>query len=228
MKIFLVSMKQIGDYYVGERMKWISLEAENAGDPEYVSPRSAHCKVEDDESNIARWRENRDKRAALLDRIGVTIPSRFDDDDNEYKRSEHLHSPTFACTGAQLLEIMEVDDSITVKSGAAVATDSIPGMIERMEHLVKRFESIEFAAPMNGETIYNQKCDVHVPGQALSTYNETLLMEDACSDALQEALNVGWRIIAACPQPDNRRPDYILGRFNPTMHTAPDGANRRP
>lgn len=29
-------------------------------------------------------------------------------------------------------------------------------------------------------------------------------------------LDAGWRILAVCPQPDQRRPDYILGRTKPT------------
>lgn len=62
---------------------------------------------------------------------------------------------------------------------------------------------------------FNTKCEVHMPGQALATYNETLLLSDSCTDALQDAMDKGWRIIAGCPQPDARRPDYILGRFNP-------------
>lgn len=62
---------------------------------------------------------------------------------------------------------------------------------------------------------YNNRVDVHMPGMALSTYNQVMLMEDACSDAVQNELSAGWRIVAVCPQPDQRRPDYILGRFNP-------------
>lgn len=66
-----------------------------------------------------------------------------------------------------------------------------------------------------GGNEYNNKCEVHMPGQALSVYNDMLLLEDTCTDALQDELNKGWRIIAACPQPNQRRPDYILGRYNP-------------
>ena len=68
-----------------------------------------------------------------------------------------------------------------------------------------------------GDQYYNNKCEVHMPGMALSIYNEMLLLEDACTDELQSSLNSGWRIVAACPQPDQRRPDYILGRFNPNF-----------
>lgn len=62
---------------------------------------------------------------------------------------------------------------------------------------------------------FNPRVEVHTPGNALSLFNDIMLAEDCCTDALQNSLNEGWRIIAVCPQPDARRPDYILGRFNP-------------
>jgi hypothetical protein len=67
-----------------------------------------------------------------------------------------------------------------------------------------------------------------MPGQALATYNDTLLLEDSCTDRLQEALNTGWRIIACCPQPNSRRPDYIMGRFSPVMTDTRASAKRDP
>lgn len=76
-------------------------------------------------------------------------------------------------------------------------------------------KAIELAVTGGEGNTYNSKCEVHMPGQALALYNDMLLMENACTDALQNELNNGWRIIAACPQPDQRRPDYILGRYNP-------------
>lgn len=77
-----------------------------------------------------------------------------------------------------------------------------------------------------GDTVYNNKCEVHMPGQALAMYNDMMLLDDACTDALQDSLNQGWRIIAACPQPDQRRPDYILGRYNPERSTNDTSAAR--
>ena len=59
--------------------------------------------------------------------------------------------------------------------------------------------------------LFNEKTSSEQPGPNLLNVNETLLMEDACTDALQENLDDGWRIIAVCPQPQ-RRPDYVLGR----------------
>lgn len=76
------------------------------------------------------------------------------------------------------------------------------------------------------ERSLNQVCEVHMPGQALATYNEVQLLQDACSDGLQDSLDEGWRILAACPQPDQRRPDYILGRYNPERSCTDSGASR--
>lgn len=84
-------------------------------------------------------------------------------------------------------------------------------------------KSIPIGAPSHNE--YNTLCEVHMPGQALSMYNDVKLLEDSCSDVLQEALNEGWRIVAACPQPSARRPDYILGRFDP-RHNGDRSAKR--
>jgi len=63
----------------------------------------------------------------------------------------------------------------------------------------------------------NQKVNVHVGGGLITTYNDLCLKEDSCTDVLQTELNNGWRIIAVCIQPDQRRPDYILGRYNPEL-----------
>lgn len=67
------------------------------------------------------------------------------------------------------------------------------------------------------EQCFNQKVSVHVGGGLIVTYNELRLKEDCCTDELQSELNNGWRIIAVCVQPDQRRPDYILGRYSPQL-----------
>jgi hypothetical protein len=61
------------------------------------------------------------------------------------------------------------------------------------------------------KSIFNEKTNTEQPSVSLMNVDETLLMEDACTDALQENLSNGWRILAICPQPQ-RRPDYVLGR----------------
>jgi hypothetical protein len=64
---------------------------------------------------------------------------------------------------------------------------------------------------------FNQKVNVHLGGGLITTYNDLCLKEDCCTDELQKELNNGWRIIAVCNQPDQRRPDYVLGRYNPEI-----------
>lgn len=60
--------------------------------------------------------------------------------------------------------------------------------------------------------LFNQKTGVEQPSIALTDVTETMLLQDACTDALQENIREGWRILAICPQPQ-RRPDYVLGRI---------------
>jgi hypothetical protein len=61
------------------------------------------------------------------------------------------------------------------------------------------------------KSIFNERTNTEQPSVSLMNVDETLLMEDACTDALQRNLSDGWRILAICPQPQ-RRPDYVLGR----------------
>ncbi|MFV0518445.1 MAG: hypothetical protein ACK5MV_13715 [Aminipila sp.] len=79
----------------------------------------------------------------------------------------------------------------------------------------------------NMKASFNEKVSVHMGGGLITTYNELLLKEDVCTDELQQELNNGWRILGVCVQPDQRRPDYILGRYNPNLDvTGSDTAKR--
>jgi hypothetical protein len=229
MKIYLVTMKQLGDYWVGERLRFMKMEASMGGEPHESRP--SHLDRDKDAAAVSIWRENLKARIDLLTRIGISIqPDRSPggDEDDEYVMHRHLYAPTFPCTGDQLLQIMEVDDSITVKSAAPIASDSPEGLLARFDAVVKKLEAIDIPDPMEPpQHIYNQHCEVHIPGPLLATYNETLLLEDSCTDALQDALNNGWRMVAVCPQ-SQRRPDYILGRYNPDIETNGKGAERKP
>lgn len=64
-------------------------------------------------------------------------------------------------------------------------------------------------------TIENTLCHVAVAGLGLLTVNEVRHENDCCTHQLQLMLSDGWRILAVCVQPDQRRPDYILGRTAP-------------
>ena len=82
-----------------------------------------------------------------------------------------------------------------------------------LQRAVKKLEQVN--TELLNKNTFNEKCEVHVGGHALMQVNEVNLLEDCCTDVLQGELKAGWRIIAACVQPDGRRPDYIMGRYNP-------------
>lgn len=63
--------------------------------------------------------------------------------------------------------------------------------------------------------VVNNKVNVMVPGLGLLLLDDVKVCTDYCTDSLREELNSGWRIVAVCPQPDQRRPDYVLGRVRP-------------
>lgn len=70
-------------------------------------------------------------------------------------------------------------------------------------------------AAMAAAQLFNAKCNVHVPGIGLMLIDEVEVENDFCSEKVQDRLCDGWRILAICPQPDQRRPDYIFGRTKP-------------
>lgn len=61
-------------------------------------------------------------------------------------------------------------------------------------------------------TVVNERCHVAVAGLGLLTIDEVEVEGDCCTDHLNKRLSEGWRIVAVCVQPDQRRPDYVLGR----------------
>ena len=54
---------------------------------------------------------------------------------------------------------------------------------------------------------------VHIPNQELFAIQECKVLNDCCTDELNKVISEGWRILAICPQPNQRRPDYIMGRL---------------
>lgn len=62
-----------------------------------------------------------------------------------------------------------------------------------------------------GQTRLNERVNVAVPDLGLLQMRRVAVRTDCCTEALQLDLDRGWRILAICPQPDQRRPDYVLG-----------------
>lgn len=216
MKIYLVTMKGLPDNQLSTRISELKKEALHTGDEPYVRPYSWVSK-DDDEKYFEAFRVALESRMNLLESVGITIPGKTTEERDGYTEYNHFLAPTFACTGGQLLQILEVDDSITIKSASAIAEDGLEGIIERFQAVVAKMEALDIPAEQAySDHILNEHCNVHVPGNVLISYNDTMLLEDSCTDNLQGYLNSGWRIVAVCPQAQ-RRPDYILGRYNPDL-----------
>lgn len=99
-----------------------------------------------------------------------------------------------------------------------VAYSSDDQVIDRLNGILtvvdRKLSTLGHIADKVGEMTFNQKCNVHMGGGLIMRVNRIKLLEDCCSDLLQEELNRGWRIIAATVQPDQRRPDYIMGMYD--------------
>lgn len=67
---------------------------------------------------------------------------------------------------------------------------------------------VDVAAPVN------ERCNVVVAGNGMLQAVDTVkVATDYWAESLQRELDAGWRILAICVQPDQRRPDYVLGRI---------------
>ena len=101
-----------------------------------------------------------------------------------------------------------------IKKSIKSETPSTQNIKILLQTIEEKTEKLDFLIDKVKKNTFNSKTNVHVGGGLITTYNELLLKEDACIDDLQTDLNNGWRTIAVCNQPDQRRPDFILGRYN--------------
>jgi len=66
----------------------------------------------------------------------------------------------------------------------------------------------------NAKHLFNSKLEVHQPNMPLFQYNKYQVLVDCCTEDLQNKyIDNGWRVVCVCPQPDQRRPDYIIGKY---------------
>lgn len=90
----------------------------------------------------------------------------------------------------------------------------------KINHTEDTLENIRrSSAPEGYSEAFNHKCGAEQPTPWLNQVVRTMLLSDACTDQLQSKIAEGWRIVAVQPQPDQRRPDYILGRNDPELPT---------
>lgn len=90
-------------------------------------------------------------------------------------------------------------------------------VLEALMNIAAKVDALYSRGPIaHSDVMYNDRCNVHVPGLGLLLIDEVKVHESMCTEELQVQLDDGWRIIACCPQPDSRRPDYVLGRSKST------------
>jgi hypothetical protein len=99
------------------------------------------------------------------------------------------------------------EDAIVVPESTLAMLDFPYTVLNRQ----KAYEDIE-SLGARATTVINKKVNVSVPGFGLLCMNQVKVECDLCTEILQGELDAGWRILAICPQPDQRRPDYVLGR----------------
>lgn len=163
------------------------------------------------------------KATALCIRFKLALleaqPDYSDKQPDDYVSWQVAHSNSAVVTNEELIQLTQERVQFTYEQPITVNVDPA----ELFQEMANKNElQLNNVASTN---TYNNKCEVHMPGNLMASYNEVQLLEDSCSDVLQSSLSAGWRLIAACPQPDQRRPDYILGRFNPNKDSN-DSASR--
>lgn len=129
---------------------------------------------------------------------------------------QHVKRPEIVDTKIQSITVPSDLVSSTVSTQMAYM-DQLLALNERCLDHLKRASEIS----------WNEKCQAPVPGSSLVHIDRLMLCESPCTDALQDYLDAGWRIIAACPQPDARRPDYILGKNEAATKMLNDKENGR-
>lgn len=136
-----------------------------------------------------------DEQIAAFGRIGVTITL----DDEGKPRSWETHT---ADLRAVLAIAPESNPTITMDMPA------VP-----LLHVLDKLDAIEARQRLaQPESYVNTKVDVHVPGLGLLAIDKVEAVEDCCTEEVASRIADGWRIVAVCPQPDQRRPDYVFGR----------------
>lgn len=146
--------------------------------------------------------------------------------DQEFNQAQvrELKKALFGALNLKQMDLVEVEPGIfRIDSGAFEPWIIDADKIHTIPYTVIDF--IEFEKPISdlqarSETIINQKVNVAVPGLGLLAIRRVKIAENYGTQDLQQELDEGWQIMAICPQPDQRRPDYVLG-----MPKSPDDDN---
>jgi hypothetical protein len=109
-------------------------------------------------------------------------------------------------------EIYALGVSVEIKFDAKVTSDGYLEIRHYLKSVEERLKEIQSAVTFNTAQSFNDRLSIRISDNLLLSMKEVKVCNDFCTDSLQEELNNGWRIIAVCHQPDQRRPDYVIGK----------------
>lgn len=99
----------------------------------------------------------------------------------------------------------------TFKDVETLNSFRIPVTISRVRGLYQEHPLTPMLPPSDASV---QIVNLAIPNAALFSVQSLRVLENECTEAVQSALDKGWRIVAVCPPNDTRRPTYILGHFD--------------
>lgn len=110
----------------------------------------------------------------------------------------------FSCD-EKIIDLADVPDEIVDIDGVSIKPLKTVKFVRPAPNFVpKNIDEVrEFVKTVN---------QIVVPGFELLRYSAIKVHTNECTEEIQSCLDDGWRIIAVLPQPDQRRPDYILVR----------------
>jgi len=103
------------------------------------------------------------------------------------------------------------DVNVLCRAGIIPSIKRVRGMMiaETEMPVRQQLVSEEFPRFDGGPSIIN----LTIPNAALFAVRTLMVIENECTNRVQQLLDEGWRIVAVCPPNDTRRPDYILGHM---------------
>lgn len=178
---------------------------------QYYAPKK--WKDADRENNTdIKWRELVKENPAVLREYPFYKDLRIEVQDTDYLRYLEMDVDV-SIQGRRTLDIMD-------------SPAEAPQAIRMVEQMLALNDKVIAQLKTSSEELFNHPCQQVQPGAWVNNVNRMMLVEDSCTDAIQGYLDEGWRILAIQPQPDQRRPDYILGRFDPDHRPTGRGAER--
>lgn len=108
--------------------------------------------------------------------------------------------------------------TIEVVIGEVVETTQALEIVHSLQRIEKQLATAmmqpKTAGVPNKPTYQSDgKTRVAMPEWFIAHIRTVDVLVNCCTDRLQEELNDGWHILAICPQPGQRRPDYIVGKL---------------